>query len=71
MVQDRSLEETTFLWGWTKNGFIMDEHVIISEYFLIFAGILCCSLFVQHYVKHIYKLQYLPENGIPYRNRDS
>jgi hypothetical protein len=60
MVQGRSLEET-FLWGWSKNGFTSDEHIVDSEYLLIFAAVLCCSLLVQHFVGHVYKWQYLPE----------
>lgn len=65
MVQDRLLLEDTFLWGWTKNGFVMDQHVIVSECFLILAGILCCSLSIQHFVNHVYKWQYLPEIAAP------
>lgn len=60
MIQDRSLEET-FHWGWNTNGFTSDEHIIDSEYLLIFASLLCCSLLVQHYVGHVFKWQYLPE----------
>jgi hypothetical protein len=60
MIQGRSLTEE-FVWGWSKNGFTSDEHIVDSEYLLIFALVVSCSLLVQHFVGHVFKWQYIPE----------
>lgn len=53
--------ENDEIFGWDKNGFWKDEHIIVSEYLLIFSALLCCSLLIQHFSGHVWKCQYLPE----------
>jgi sodium/hydrogen exchanger 3 len=50
-------------YGWEKNAFTREEHVIVSEYILIFMVIMCCSFLLQYYVKHVWKSKWLPESG--------
>ena len=53
--------ENDEIFGWDKNGFWKDEHIIVSEYLLIFSTLLCCSLLIQHFTGHVWKCKYLPE----------
>ena len=53
--------ENDEIFGWDRNGFWKDEHIIVSEYLLIFSALLCCSLLIQHFTGHVWKCQYLPE----------
>lgn len=47
--------------GWNKDGFWSDEHIITSEYLLIFSMLLVCTLLTQYIVGHYWKCKNLPE----------
>lgn len=57
----RRPSENDEIFGWDRNGFWKDEHIIVSEYLLIFSALLCCSLLIQHFTGHVWKCHYLPE----------
>mmetsp|Transcript_19329 Transcript_19329/g.26576 ORF Transcript_19329/g.26576 Transcript_19329/m.26576 type:complete len:190 (-) Transcript_19329:2074-2643(-) len=45
------------------DSFEQDGHVIMSEYLLIFSLLLGVCLILQYFVKHVWKLKYLPDSG--------
>jgi sodium/hydrogen exchanger 8 len=52
---DPPFKDDEFL-GWSKKAFASDEHVVLSEYLLIFTIVLVGSLILQYYVGHVQKL---------------
>ena len=52
------------LFGWDTTAFRTDEHVIISEYLLLFSFLLLVCLVLQHYWSKLWKISFIPEAGV-------
>jgi sodium/hydrogen exchanger 8 len=47
--------------GWSKEAFTENEHVIISEYLLIFMVLLASSTILQYFIGKVLKWHFIPE----------
>eukprot|EP01041_Mallomonas_annulata_P006584 gene6584-13318_t len=51
------------IFGWSKEAFTEDPHVVLSEYLLIFIILVLIALIAQFYVGKVLKWKYFPEIG--------
>ncbi len=58
-----SQESTSTLFGWEENAFTNNQHVVTSEYLIVFSILLFASVALQHYVHTVWKLKCIPESG--------
>jgi sodium/hydrogen exchanger 8 len=55
-------DDGSFSFGWEVGAFTKNDHVIVSENFLLFFTLLCGCLILQHLVGDVWKVRYVPES---------